>query len=156
LKSKQNFRHKKAQYSQNLGFFYFEWILNAVRLIAWHVLTMGNFLFALFLIALRFKTQNRWWCLATPFAMPIAVGNAYSAPNQYILVKILGCGCNMDGFNANDFSCLFFFGLLLITSVILILTSRTLKWKARLIYVVAGFHIIVFFCWIGFFSSMWL
>jgi len=131
-------------------------IFEAIPLGALHIGIVGWAIFAILVIRIRLGTDNRIWRITTPLFFPVLAGNTYLAANYYCLVRRLGCGCNQHGFNANDFSVLFFFVLFFVTLGTLLWAARELKWLWRCLYVGFGVPIIYVLCWGGLTSQMWL
>ncbi|MDD2716361.1 MAG: hypothetical protein PHW04_10780 [Candidatus Wallbacteria bacterium] len=101
--------------------------------------------------------QNRFcqFNLLFPFlAFPIFV-NAYGVLNQWVFVKVLGCGCNFESFNANDLSEKFYLVLFLLGLAILIRESRGRKLWISIPYFLTGALYLLWFCIDGLASGYW-
>jgi len=135
-----------------LGNSFQRWFDTAVKftaLVAWPTV------FAL-LLRLRLATRNAAWRLLTPIAIPTVAGHAYFTLNYFCIVKFLGCGCNLRGFNANDFSALFFLSLVPLILFLLADAASAMRPITRIGYIAAGCLLAFVLCWTRLNSCMWL
>ena len=108
------------------------------------------------LIRARMKNTGLYWQAATPIAILVVLGNTYAFFNEHIIVRILGCGCNFNSFNANDFSAFFFAILLLAVLAFLAYVSSKLKLRIRFLYLILGIPLITLLAWCRLMLSQWL
>jgi len=138
------------------GMFWRWWIMPRIYEIAQFVTLVIWPVLIPFLIRIWWKTNDRWWLLTSPIAFPIVVGHAYWTLNYLLLVNVLGCGCNLTGFNANNFTDLFSLVLVPINWVILFRASINLTHVGRVAYILLGCLSVAFLSWARLLANMWL
>lgn len=107
------------------------------------------------LFRIRLNADSAAWRLVTPFALPSIVGYTYWTLNYALIVKFLGCGCNLTGFNANDFSAMVFLALFLVILVMMVIACRPMRLSVRIAYLATGIPIVAMLCWTRLSGCMW-
>ena len=94
--------------------------------------------------------------LLIPAGIPILLNGVYSPLNEWWLVKRFGCGCKLDGINANTITFYFFLLTAVCGVVAAFMVSRHLPWRFRAVHWAIIIPIVLFLSRMMADSNCWL